>query len=78
MYNYNSHKPSWLKIIKYLGQITNIDGMPIDTTSDTSNKILLTFKSNIKKLYISWWENKKNATSKLDFYNKYKKVFRYE
>ena len=45
--NYNSHKPSWLKIIKYLGQITNIDGMPMDTTCNT-NKILTTFKNNIK------------------------------
>ena len=29
-------------------------------------------------MYVSWWENKSNTTTKLDFYNKHKKVVKYE
>ena len=42
------------------------------------NNMHRTFTKNIQKMYLDWWEEQKPKSTKLDFYYKYKKMFRFE
>ncbi len=78
-YNYNHDKPSWLRTVEYLRKVANVTDIPIDTPANI-NKLFKSFKQNLKQLFVTWWDKQKTAkpSTKLDFYYKHKKVFRYE
>ena len=75
--NFNNRKKSWTKMAIFLRKLANIDDMPMDTLAN-EKRVLKLFKKNIKELFTSWWENLRNNKTKLDFYYKHKKYFRYE
>ena len=62
------NKPNWKKIVLFLLQVTN--------STDTKNN---NFEQQLERLYKEWWYKQTKITgSKLDFYYRYKKCFRYE
>ena len=75
--SFEGNKTCWIKSINFLLKITEVEGMPLNSKSEKT-KLVKKCKQNLKKLYLKWWEEQKTENSKLDFYFKYKKVFRYE
>ena len=68
-------KQNWLKIVSYLSNITNITQHP--TLNKSSNdKLINTFKKNIKTEYERWWRLKMQPkdSTKFDFFYNYKRT----
>ncbi len=68
-------KQSWMRIIGYLLKFTDIT--PEDGPEGCKN-IAKTFRQQIQTQYKKWWSIELKNTSKLDFYEKHKKQFRFE
>ena len=73
--SYEDNKSCWIKSIIFLRKVSNVEDMPIDSESEKV-KLIKKCKLNLEKLYLNWWEEQKNENPKLNFYFKYKKVFR--
>ena len=75
--NFSNQRKNWTKMAIFLRKLTNIDGLSVDTPVD-ENRALNLFKDKVMELFTGWWDSQRNNKTKLDFYYKYKKVFRYE
>ena len=74
---FNDGNHSWTKIVMFLRRYTNITDTP---SKENLNLILNRFKKVIKLNYDKWWSNfaKPTGSSKLDFYYRYKRTFKFE
>ena len=72
-------KQNWLKIVEYLLKLTNINQQPTQNIT-SNNKLVNTFKLNIKQHYERWWHLKMQPkdSTKYDFFYKYKKNYKFE
>ena len=75
--SYEGNKTCWIKSINFLRKAAGVEDMPVNSKPE-KEKLIQNCRQNLKKLYLNWWEEQKTQNSKLDFYFKYKKVFRYE
>ena len=75
--NYETGRPSIIKVINFLRDTTETKNLPVEHQTEI-NKFHRLFKKNIQQLYLNYWEEQKLSSSKLDFYYRYKKVFRFE
>ncbi len=68
-------RQSWSRTVEYLLRYTNTTprGGP-----GCYKNLAKTFKHKIQTQYNTWWLNEVKSTSKLDFYGKHKKHFRFE
>ncbi len=66
-------KQNWLKIVEYLKKYTNMAMIGPDCC-----KTAKLFKHKIQTKYNTWWSTEIKNTSKLDFYGRHKKYFRFE
>ena len=75
-----NRKQNWMRIIKYLLQITNMQEIKPSDCSKENNKLAIKFQQKINLAFEEWWKSQGVVTgeSKLDFYYKYKKTFTYE
>ena len=74
-------KQSWIKMVEYLLQITNMQDWKASNNNFKENDTLVqVFKKNIKDIFEIWWKKQAIITgeNKLDFYYKYKTSFQYE
>ena len=75
--NYVNNRYNMTKVVGYLRSATNTNMLPIASTKE-ANHMHKTFFQNIQELYLKWWEEQKPQSTKLDFYYRYKKIFRFE
>ena len=69
---------SWTKIVNFLLQITDMeDIIPTDNLKD-NEKILKVFKNRLRTKLLNAIQDEMKNSPKLDFYNKFKKVFKFE
>ncbi len=67
-------KQSWTRMIRYLLKYTDID----PDGPDCCKNLAKVFKQKIQTQYKDWWSRELKNTSKLDFYEKHKKQFKFE
>ena len=77
--NLKNKKTSWERIVAYLLKLTNITETP-SLDANNSTRIASKFKKEIRTCYETWWKNQAVTTgeSKLDFFYKHKRSFKYE
>ena len=78
--NLSFNKPSWMKIVIFLLKTTEVEKLPWynDTLTHKNHKY---FNEKLKICFLKWWSNyesRKQDGSKLDFYFKQKKNFKFE
>ena len=71
---------SWGKIIDFLLQITTMNGSRRPTNLNEIKDFSIMFKKKLTTIFEEWWINQANVTgqNKLDFYYRYKRIFKYE
>ena len=77
---FNNRGTSWIKIVEYLLEITEMTGTIRSNDTTENNRIIKKFKNNLTTQFNNWWGRQAIITghNKLDFYYKHKKVFRFE
>ena len=80
MEQYQNGQQSWMRIVQYLLQVTNMQEINPSENIKENNKISTNFQQKINSVFKEWWETQAivSGENKLDFYYKYKKAFNYE
>jgi hypothetical protein len=78
MSNHQRGVQSWIKIVQFILRLTNMQNHCPTNDLKLNNKLITTFQKNLKTTLMMDVQDRMINLSKLDFYNKYKKTYKFE